>query len=304
MYQKIDYMDKSTVCRKGSVEVNNQSYYRLASDNGCDMAIDERFLVVNCSGVCVLSEPFTSRNSRRDYYLMYLYQGELEMEIAGRVHDVQAGSLVIYPPGYEYRYTKRGHNELIYYWTHFTGSGAQALLGSCALSTQTIFFAGVCSEIADYFRQLFHNFIYRDGCFEAAATAQLSNICVLLRRRINGNTSLPGSNMTPKIRKSLEYMHRHYSDPIAISSLADIEHLSVSRYCAVFKACTGVSPQSYLINLRLEMAAELMLETDLSLKQIAKSVGYDDQLYFSRLFKLRKGVSPKLYIATSVENIY
>lgn len=279
--------------------MNNQAHYRVANENGCDMAVNDQYLVVNCSGVCVLSEPFTSRNSRRDYYLMYIYQGELEMDIDGQALTVRAGSLVIFPPGYEYRYTKKSHDELIYYWVHFTGFGAQALLDSCGLCVKFVFFTGSSSEIADCFRQLFNNFIYRDGCFEVATAALVPTICVLLRRKINCGTSLHTASLTQKIQKSLDYIHRHYSDPTPISFLADIEHLSISRYCAVFKKCTGVSPQTFLINLRMEMATELILGTDLSLKQIAKTVGYDDQLYFSRLFKLRKGVSPKQYIAAS-----
>ena len=287
--------------------MDNQAYYRIPSDNGCDLAVGDRYLVVNCAGVCVLSEPFTSRNSRSDYYLMYLYQGELDMDINGRQHTVLAGSVVIYPPGAEYRYTKRSLDELIYYWAHFTGYGTQTMLNSCILEMQTIHFAGSNSDIADSFRQLFHNFICRDNFFEVAAAAQLTTICVQLRREISGNAPVHLSNMMEKIQKSLVYIYRHYSSPIAVSKLADIEHISVSRYCTVFKKCMGLSPQNFIIDLRLKMAIELMLGTDLSLKQIARTVGYDDQLYFSRLFKFRKGVSPKFYTKirkTSIESTF
>ena len=57
----------------------------------------------------------------------------------------------------------------------------------------------------------------------------------------------------------------------------------------------GRSPQQYLINLRLHNAQNMLLDTDLSVGEIARSVGYDDQLYFSRLFHRYFGTSPREY---------
>jgi AraC family transcriptional regulator, arabinose operon regulatory protein len=281
--------------------MNNQSYYRIEDVDGCDVAVKDKFLVVNCSGVCVLSVPFTThaRFGRRDYYLMYLYQGELEMDIMEIRQMVPAGSIIIFPPGCEYRYMKQGHDELVYYWMHFTGSGAQALLDGCNLETHTVLYAGVSSEAADGFRAMFRNFIHRDGCFEVESAAQLANVCVMLRRKIGGTSPVHMARATEQIQKSLDYIHRHYGGPISVAELAGIEHLSVSRYSAVFRQCTGESPRDFLIGLRLKMAVELMHGTDLNLKQIAMHVGYDDQLYFSRLFKSKKGVSPRQYAASA-----
>ena len=58
--------------------MNNQAYYRILDGTDCDLAVSDRPLIVNCSGVCVLSEPFTTHNrrGRSDYYLLYLYQGD------------------------------------------------------------------------------------------------------------------------------------------------------------------------------------------------------------------------------------
>lgn len=278
--------------------MNNQAYYRTEPETGCDVADAGSFLLVNCSGVCVLSVPFQTHNrtGRRDFYLMYLYEGELEMEIGGRLQAVGAGSAVVFPPGCPYRYVKRKHDELIYYWAHFTGAGAGELLERCTLRTQYPHRAGVSAEIADAFHAMFRNFIARDGCFEVAAAAQLASICVALSRRAAG-AALSEARNAQRVRKSLDYMHRHYRDPVTVAELAGIEHLSSSRYSAVFRQCMGVSPRDFLIGLRLGMSVELMRGTDLSLKQIAGNVGYDDQLYFSRLFRSKMGVSPSAYMS-------
>jgi len=277
--------------------MNHQSHYRLDDETGCDIAVMDRHLVVNCAGACVMSEPFTSHNrrGRNDYYLMHLIQGSLEMDLRGSVRTLGSGDLVIFPPGCAYRYVK-GHREpLSYLWVHFSGTGVPDLLAGCQLETDTQIHPGVSNEITEGFRLLFRNFINRDACFEAAPSAQLAILCVLFGRSLMGRGGPDGLYPTDRLSRSLEHMHRHYHEDLSVRTLAEIEHLSVSRYCAVFKECTGLSPQNFLIDLRLKTASELMLGTDLSVKQIARTVGYLDPLYFSRLFKERKGVSPLGY---------
>lgn len=275
--------------------MDNQSYYRIHDGGGCDVAVTDRHLVVNCAGVCVMSEPFLSHNraGRQDYYLMVLAQGELAMDVNGLERTVCAGEAVVHPPGQAYRYAKTGMDRLVYFWAHFTGSGAADALRGCGLAAETVYAPGVGADIAEGFAALFRNFIHRDGCFEAAAAAVLQQILVTIRRRSDGGGRPDGAAV--RVRESLALMHRKYAEPLAVPALAAVEHLSVSRYCAVFRRCMGVSPQAYLIDLRLNMAAELMLGTDLEMKQIARSVGYDDPLYFSRLFRRRRGISPTRY---------
>ena len=98
-----------------------------------------------------------------------------------------------------------------------------------------------------------------------------------------------------RIRASLEYLYRNYALPVRLEDLAEIEHLSPSRYSAVFRASVGISPQNFLIGLRIKNAADLIRRTDLSISQIARVVGYEDPLYFSRLFCRKMGLSPIQY---------
>ena len=276
--------------------MNAQAYYRLNDATGCDLREQGSALVVNCTGVCVIPEDFTAGNptGRRDYYLMYFPQDELAIDFGTHTQTARAGDVLIHTPGSPYRYAKRSAGTLVYYWVHFTGYGAQALLDSCALATGRLLHSGVDRQCIEAFHRLFGDFIARDDCFTVSTAAQLAQICTRLHRRraVDVAEYVRGAD---RIRASLDYLHRHYSAPISIARLAEIEHLSVSRYCAVFRECMGVSPQCYWIDLRLKMAAELMRSTDLNIKQIARMVGYDDQLYFSRRFKAGVGMPPSQY---------
>jgi len=286
--------------------INHQSYYRIDNENGCDIAVSDKNLVVNCSGVCVLKEPFTSfnKNGRQDYYLMYLIQGELEMDLPVGRQPMKAGQFILFSPGFAYKYTKHAQesDEIIYYWVHFTGYGVEQLLITCQIATNRLYDVGLHTSMMDNFHQTFRHFMTKDLFSDLATAAQVELLFVMIRRKLNVFSSPGTMPQIDKIQKSMHHIYMNYHKAVTVQELADIEHLSVSRFCALFRICAGESPQNFLINLRLQTSTELMLRTNLSIKQIANYIGYSDALYFSRLFKSRKGVSPKEYMAKLLES--
>lgn len=277
--------------------MDNEAYYRIMDASGCDVAVEDRCLVVNCVGVSVLSRPFTTcrPHGRKDYYLMFIDQGSLDVVLDGQSQTIHPGHAVFFHPGDETWYVKRDDTEQIYYWAHFTGCGVKEVLTGCGLAAPGIYYAGSSQGIAEAFRGIFQDFISRDSCHEIAAAAQLTNILVQIRRNLDALASTHSILMAGKLKESLSFIHRHYSQSISVRELANLEHLSTSRYSALFRQVMGISPQNFIIDLRLHMAAELMMKTDLSIKQIAHMIGYDDQLYFSRLFRSKRGLSPRQY---------
>ena len=77
-----------------------------------------------------------------------------------------------------------------------------------------------------------------------------------------------------------------------IANFLNIERTYLYR---LFKDITGTSPQEYLLDYRIRRACSLLKDTKLPVSDIARSVGYDDSLYFSRLFKQKKGRTPTQY---------
>jgi AraC-like DNA-binding protein len=80
-----------------------------------------------------------------------------------------------------------------------------------------------------------------------------------------------------------------------VHELAAMAHMSVSNFFRNFKAATGTSPIDWLKRERINQAKKRLLETDLSIAQIADETGYYDQFYFSRDFKRMTQVSPSEY---------
>ena len=93
----------------------------------------------------------------------------------------------------------------------------------------------------------------------------------------------------------MDYIAYHYREKIKINELAGYIGVNRSYLTSSFKKSIGCSPQEYLVNLRMEKAREMLRNTGMQINAIAASVGYHDQLAFSKIFKQHYGVSPKAY---------
>ncbi len=95
------------------------------------------------------------------------------------------------------------------------------------------------------------------------------------------------------IENAIAHMHGRFSENIAFPELAESVGLSTGYFYRLFRKHTGRTPSDYLADVRVERASRLLRMTDLKICEISRNVGYQDQLYFSRVFKKFKGVSPK-----------
>jgi AraC-like DNA-binding protein len=100
-----------------------------------------------------------------------------------------------------------------------------------------------------------------------------------------------------KIERIIAYMTQQLDKPLPVARLAALANISPSHFFALFKRHTGCAPIDYFIRLRMRRACDLLGTTSLSVKEVAAVLGYDDQFYFSRVFKSVNGVAPSEYRA-------
>ena len=98
-----------------------------------------------------------------------------------------------------------------------------------------------------------------------------------------------------EIDKATVYFNEHYNDNISIDEYAQNNHVSVSWFIRNFKHCTGFTPMQYILSKRIYNAEILLQDPTYNVTEIARIVGYDNPLYFSRIFKKVKGLSPSEY---------
>ena len=96
------------------------------------------------------------------------------------------------------------------------------------------------------------------------------------------------------VHYAIRFMESNYSG-IKISDVADYIGINRTYLTAIFKERMHVSPQEYLMQVRMDKSRELLIKTDVPIYVVAKEVGYQDQLAFSKMFRKRFGLSPEQY---------
>jgi YesN/AraC family two-component response regulator len=127
----------------------------------------------------------------------------------------------------------------------------------------------------------------------------INQISYLLGRSVENAINLldvvETDETTTLIRQSIYYIHQNYTDNITLEDVAENVHLNPSYFSSQFNKKTGVSFTSYVSRLRVERAKKLLKKTEMTLNDIAASLGFCSQSYFSFVFKKHVGVSPKQY---------
>lgn len=116
-------------------------------------------------------------------------------------------------------------------------------------------------------------------------------------------TRNPGELSDRRLKRVLGFMQQHCAENLTLDQLAAEAGISRFHFITLFKQAVGTTPHQYLIRLRLERAAELLEETDLSIRMIATSCGFVALSHFSDLFQRRFGQTASAYRRASLSSI-
>ena len=238
---------------------------------------------------------------RSDYQIIYIVSGKVHFTFNEKEHILSAGNMVIYRPGEPQYYRRYAEDKPESYWIHFSGNNVANILKDCNLAAGNIFNIGVHTEINDLFEKIIEELQKRQKGFSKIAALHLENILRLIGRYISTDeTALtdepidnsPSTNIHHEMSLAAAYFNEHYMENINLDEYAKSHNMSSSAFIKKFKKWIGSTPTQHIISARIASAQLLLENTDYDVAQIAELVGYDDPLYFSRLFSKRVGMPP------------
>ncbi|MFZ4546477.1 MAG: AraC family transcriptional regulator [Bacteroidales bacterium] len=123
---------------------------------------------------------------------------------------------------------------------------------------------------------------------------KLEEIVIFLSRKYS-EISIPKAKSMVRIGKAINFIEKSYHQNIYIHELAELSFMSVRNFQRIFKDATTLAPNDYLLELRIQHASKLLLNSDSAIYEVANQVGITDWFYFSKAFKKKFGVSPLIY---------
>ena len=231
----------------------------------------------------------------RDHYLLhFIVGGQGIFSHGGRDVALHAGEGFLICPEEITSYVADGEDPWHYCWIGFSGDGAERLLTAVGLSEEkAIFTFDKPEEILALFADL-----HKAKETELSGQLELTGILYRLLSRIRpaGPRAAAPRRMgigEDYVESAILYIREKYASPITVAGLAEYLGLNRSYFSALFRAHTKKSPKQFLSDVRMSKAAQLLSDGRLSVAQVAKSVGYEDPLQFSRMFRRFYGVSPR-----------
>lgn len=233
---------------------------------------------------------------RLDYQLLYIVSGKGHFYFHGEDRVVYAGRMVLIQPRQEQRYEYFGEDKPEVYWVHFTGSDVKNILRSYNIPMDDpIFYSGASSTYSYLFKEMIHELQNCKTGYEDLLAMYLRQIFLLVQRTRQEERPTVSTYIQEEMEFARRYFNEHYNEPISIQEYAESRNMSVCYFQRNFKQIVKHTPMQYLLTIRVNNAASLLETTDYSMAEIAAIVGYEDPLYFSRLFRKIKGVSPRDY---------
>ena len=232
-------------------------------------------------------------NGRKDWQLLYMVSGVFEYSDGKSCFELNAPCIILYSPGEYQNYSYRLCTKSEVYWVHFAGYDCKNILNGLGLFTDT----GSHLLLPKANHRLLFDKIIQELQLKRPF---FSNICDGLLFQLLGSfarniSELKNGKISDEIRKAVEYFNSNYTTDISVGDYARSIGMSHSHFCHLFKKEMKESPTEYLRILKIDAAKELLNSTDMTISQIAYSLGFSDPLYFSRVFSAKENLSPKSY---------
>ncbi|PHA02513.1 AraC family transcriptional regulator [Bacillus pseudomycoides] len=162
-------------------------------------------------------------------------------------------------------------------------------------------------ELKDYyqidtiFKRLVNSWNAKLPGYEFMTKTLLQQLLIAIYQNIkkqnrNYSTSL-------KVEKIIEYMHQNINSKITLTELSEMVQLSPTYLSRAFKDTTGYSVIEFFNKIKIDKAKELIIEGNKKVKEVAQTLGFADEFYFSRIFKRIEGISPSEFYSKNVHGL-
>lgn len=258
-------------------------------------------MVTSCGNYKIINKdviPTFRPKGRIDYQIIYIVSGKAHFHFENAKNEtiVTAGHMVVFRPKefQKYEYFKEDNPEV--FWIHFTGKNVKDLLRTHGIKdNERIINTGNTIEYEQIFRKIISELQQCNLEYEETISLLFKYLLILIRRQTSLSRVVKNEYLEKEMSLATQFFSNNYALDINIEEYATSRGMSISWFIRKFKVFTGVTPMQYVLSLRITNAQVLLETTTYSVNEISRIVGYDNPLYFSRLFHKERGLSPSEY---------
>lgn len=237
-------------------------------------------------------------NRRECFVLHVVRSGDGRLLLNGEEFRLGEGFAFVLRAHQEAWYEADHENPWNYFWVGFSGVDAETCVRKAGFPKERPFRPVGCAEkLGEYLDEMLdaHQLNFWNSLRRNA------NLMLFFSELIQDYTSTQSLRQSYSyssssyVRYVKDYIDRYYEKKLRIGAIAEYIGVNRSYLSNSFRRETGVSPQEYLMGIRIRRAQTLLRESGLMIAEIAQQVGYPDALAFSRIFRQRVGLSPSAY---------
>ena len=270
--------------------------YGYCGSTESEELISNDYLQINNCGLLRWDDyasPTIDRRQRLDYMLIYVSEGKGKFYTDDQIHTLNAGDLIYYPPNTSITFTFEPYSQ--HYWIHFTGSSVEQLIKTTGIKYGVINHIGVINDINLIFSEIAFSISKKSETEKLFINSNFLKLLYIISNQLNNQKSFSPSNENHPVHiaKNLmlvEFWKDHDADYYAKKS-----GCSISTFNHAFQKIYKTSPKKFITTLRMEHAKRLLITSNLSIKDVSSSSGYNDSLYFCKTFKSYSNMTPKEY---------
>lgn len=235
-----------------------------------------------------------------EYIIHFVLSGHGFYSVNGNTQSLDPGQMFLIYPGESVVYCADKNVPWTYVWVGFNGVGVDTILKNCGFSKSHLVLPApdIQSYIHcfdDFFEHI--SLSFSDRLYRESVLLKLIAILSEHHTQLMVNNDLVKTDYGDNeyVNLAIDYINEMYRQNISVIDIAEKVGITRSHLNHSFQKELNVSVQKFLIDFRMHKAANLLINTTLTVKEISSQVGYQDQLVFSKAFKKKFGMSPKNY---------
>ena len=233
----------------------------------------------------------------KDAVIHYISKGYGTFKINDEVYNLKQGDIFILLKGMNVEYIASIDEPWEYYWIGFSGSKANECLNRTAIIES---YAASCKEDSKIPHIILNmceiSKTYNPSCSDdILLLKELYALLYALIEEFPRPFEYKDKELHAYIQEAINFINSNYMNSITVNEIANHVNLSRSYLYKMFIKNLKISPQKYLINLRMYKATLLLKNTKIPIGEVASKVGYSDSLLFSKTFSRYFSMSPLNY---------